>query len=39
METFIGTYVLLPAVVQWLRHCATNRNVAGSIPGGVRIFH
>jgi hypothetical protein len=27
------------AVVQWLRHCATNQKVAGSIPGGVRIFH
>jgi hypothetical protein len=27
------------AVVQWLRHCATNRKVAGSIPDGVRIFH
>jgi hypothetical protein len=24
----------------WLRHCATNRKVAGSIPNGViRIFH
>jgi len=24
----------------WLRHCATNRKVAGSIPDGViRIFH
>jgi hypothetical protein len=27
------------AVAQWLRHCATNRKVAGSIPDGVRIFH
>jgi hypothetical protein len=27
------------AVVQWLRHCATNREVAGSIPDGFRIFH
>jgi hypothetical protein len=28
------------AVAQWLRHCATNRKVAGSIPGGViGIFH
>jgi hypothetical protein len=27
-------------VVQWLRHCATNRKVAGSIPDGViGIFH
>jgi hypothetical protein len=22
-------------VTQWLRYCATNRRVAGSIPGGV----
>jgi hypothetical protein len=28
------------AVAQWLRHCATNRKVAGSIPNGViGIFH
>ena len=28
------------AVVQWLRYCATNRKVAGSIPDGViGIFH
>jgi hypothetical protein len=27
------------AVAQWLRHCATNRKIAGSIPDGVRIFH
>jgi hypothetical protein len=28
------------AVEQWLRHCATNRKVAESIPDGViRIFH
>jgi hypothetical protein len=27
------------AVAQWLRQCATNRKVAGSIPDGViRIF-
>ena len=24
-----------PGVVQWLRHCATSREVPGSIPGGV----
>ena len=23
------------AVAQWLRCCATNRNIAGSIPAGV----
>jgi hypothetical protein len=28
------------AVAQWLRHYATNREVAGSIPDGVvGIFH
>jgi hypothetical protein len=28
------------AVAQWLRHCATNRKVAGSIPDFVvGIFH
>jgi hypothetical protein len=27
-------------VAQWLRHCATNRKVAGSIPDGIiGIFH
>jgi hypothetical protein len=27
-------------VAQWLRYCATNRKVAGSIPDGViEIFH
>ena len=27
------------AVAQWLRRCATNRKVAGSIPAGViRLF-
>ena len=32
---FTGT-----AVAQWLRCCATNRKVAGSIPDGViGIFH
>ena len=29
-----------PAVAQWLKRCATNRKVAGSIPDGViGIFH
>jgi predicted Zn-dependent protease len=28
------------AVAQWLRYCATNQKVAGSIPDGVNgIFH
>jgi hypothetical protein len=26
------------AVAQWLRYCATNRKVAGSIPDGVMEF-
>ena len=31
-----GTHQLLgTAVAQWLRCCATNRKVAGSIPDGV----
>jgi len=30
----------LSQTVQWLRHCATNLKVAGSIPAGViGIFH
>ena len=32
--------ILGTAVAQWLRCCATNRKVAGLIPGGViGIFH
>ena len=38
-----GCLILVPkgtAVAQWLRCCATNRKVAGSIPDGVtEIFH
>ena len=40
--TYLLTYLLiyLVAVAQWLRYCATNRKVAGSIPDGVNgIFH
>jgi len=36
------TRTVLPgtAVAKWLRSCATNRNVAGSLPAGViGIFH
>jgi hypothetical protein len=34
------TLLVLISVAQWLRHFATNRNVAGSIPDGViGIFH
>ena len=29
------TYYVRTAVAQWLRCCATNRKVAGSIPDGV----
>ena len=37
----LSTYEIVPtctvgtAVAQWLRYCATNRKVAGSIPDGV----
>ena len=31
-------YYTLTAVAQWLWCCATNRNVAGSIPAGVSGF-
>ena len=35
LNTHLGT-----AVAQWLRRCATNLKVAGSIPDGViGIFH
>jgi hypothetical protein len=44
--TAIGTYYTFMSIVrghavaQWLRHCVTNREVAGSIPDGViGIFH
>ena len=38
--TRICILIALPgrAVAQWLRYYATNRQVAGSIPDGVRIF-
>jgi hypothetical protein len=33
-------YSNMYAAAQWLRHCATNQKVAGSIPNGViDIFH
>ena len=31
-------YISGTAVAQWLRCCATNRKVAGSIPAGVSGF-
>ena len=37
---FIQDHIRGTAVAQWLRCCATNRRVAGSIPAGViGIFH
>jgi hypothetical protein len=38
---YIFIYVSMgTAVAQWLRCCATNQKVAGTIPDGViRIFH
>ena len=29
---------MVTAVAQWLRYCATNRKVAGSIPDGLIGF-
>ena len=35
-ESIVVCYtILVTAVAQWLRCCATNRKVAGSIPTGV----
>ena len=40
LRTVFPFVALLAAVAQWLRRCATNRKVAGSIPDGViGIFH
>jgi hypothetical protein len=36
--TFTFTFTLGTAVAQWLRYCATNQMVAGSIPDGVMEF-
>ena len=35
---FVLCYIGGTAVAQWLRYCATNRKVAGSIPAGVSGF-
>ena len=36
----IFPHVSQKAIAQWLRCCATNRKVAGSIPAGIiQIFH
>ena len=38
--TIFHIYIYGTAVAQWLRCCATNRKVAGSIPDGVNgNFH
>jgi len=43
-DNFILSYIkfnenpLIHSVAQWLRCCATNRKVAGSIPAGVSGF-
>ena len=37
-EILLSTYTKGTAVAQWLRCCATNRKVAGSIPDGVMEF-
>ena len=34
-----GSQLMEMLLAQWLRRCATNRKIAGSIPDGVRIFH
>ena len=39
-EYTVTEYIGGTAVAQWLRCCATNRKVGGSIPDGViGIFH
>jgi hypothetical protein len=39
-DTILKSIVLRVEVAQWLRHCGTNRKVAGSIPKGFTgIFH
>jgi len=35
---FIYLHSMWTAVAQWLRHCATNRKVAGSIPADIKSF-
>ena len=38
MGFYTDTFVVVTTVAQWLRCCATNRKVAGSIPSGVIGF-
>ena len=35
---YIYIYIYISYMAQWLRCCATNRKVAGSIPAGVNGF-
>jgi hypothetical protein len=40
INVYLARYSLPIAVAQWLRYCAKNRKVAGSIPDGIiGIFH
>ena len=40
LNSFMLIYIVGTALAQWLRCCATNRKVAGSISDGViGIFH
>ena len=36
--TYLSKYIKGTAVAQWLKCCATNRKVAGSMPSGVSGF-
>ena len=38
MKSPLYVLILGTAVAQWIRRCATNRKVAGSIPAGVNRF-
>jgi len=39
-EPYLQPHTPPGSVAQWLRYCASNRKVAGSIPDGVTgIFH
>jgi len=39
-EFKLGFFYWVPPVAEWLRCCATNRKVVGSIPAGaIGIFH
>jgi len=39
-DTYFCQYEIVSRFCSWLRHCATRRKVAGSIPdGAIGIFH